>query len=406
MALKDFKWFDTQATADQPGSKGALSIAGRTLQGVAAPFAAAYQGSTGYDAVRLQQQQDQADMEFQKYLAQKQVSKQELGIKQNESNANMGMMAAYLGIKPQDLQAMFSGQQGAPGAGAMPSQGMPTPNTPPPEAMMSLANGQYGDISGNSVGAINSPQMTPTDLMSKLQGSGMTPSFTNGKFSMKTPYGAMSQDQAAQSAQSLLNGSVVPSQLRGMQRTQAINAAQQIDPSYNAAKADINFAADKAGASGIEKLYNNVKTFHDTFRKNADVLLKESEGFDRSQIPLINRAIMAGQTKITGNPKASRLLAAVNTVSAEYARLTNSPGATGSVISDSARHEAQNILNGWQNDGTIKGLLDPDTGIMSVDANNRLQAIQDRRDDIKGTKSSSGSKSTGSLTKDNLFEGL
>lgn len=410
MALKDFKWFDTQATTDQPGSKGALSTVGRTLQGVAAPFAAAYQGGTGYDALRLQQQQDQADMEFQKYLAQKQISKQELNIKQNESNANMGMMAAYLGMKPQDLQSMFSGQEGTPGSNAMPPQGgMPTPNTPPPGAMMSMANGQYGDIGGNAIGAINSPQPTPADLMSKLQATGMTPSFTGGKFGLKSNPNQLTPEQSSSLGAALVNGSLVPSQLngRGIQKSQAIMAAQQLDPNYNAAKADVNFAADKVGAGGVEKLYNNVKTFHDTFRKNADVALKLSDDFDRSKIPLLNQAILAGKSTIQGDAKASKMLTAINTVATEYARLTSAPGATGSMVTDSSRHEAQALLGAWMNQGQIKGQLDPDTGIMSIDANNRLQAIEDRRNDIRGSKGSgSGSKTTGSLTKDNLFEGL
>lgn len=70
--MANFRWFDQPPTADNQRQLGALSIFGRTLQGVAAPFAAAYQGGTGYDQLRLQQSQDQADLEFQKYLYQKQ----------------------------------------------------------------------------------------------------------------------------------------------------------------------------------------------------------------------------------------------------------------------------------------------------------------------------------------------
>jgi hypothetical protein len=47
-------------------------------------------------------------------------------------------------------------------------------------------------------------------------------------------------------------------------RSQAIIAAQQIDPNYNGAKADIEFAVNKTGASNFEKLYNNVTSFEKT----------------------------------------------------------------------------------------------------------------------------------------------
>lgn len=67
---------DQPPTEDSPRQRGALSILGQTLQGIAAPFAAAYQGGTGYDQLRIQQQNEQADLEFQKYLADKQYKQQ------------------------------------------------------------------------------------------------------------------------------------------------------------------------------------------------------------------------------------------------------------------------------------------------------------------------------------------
>lgn len=68
----NFTWFDRPPTIDAPRHVGALSAIGKSLQGIAAPFAAAYQGQTGYAQLQLQQQQDQADLEFQKYLLSKQ----------------------------------------------------------------------------------------------------------------------------------------------------------------------------------------------------------------------------------------------------------------------------------------------------------------------------------------------
>lgn len=196
----------------------------------------------------------------------------------------------------------------------------------------------------------------------------------------------LNNDQIDEAAKALVSGDQVPSQLnnRSNQKQIIIDRAKELDPNYSAAQADVNFAANKVGAQGMTKLYNMTKTSHDTFSKNADQALKESDNFPRSQIPLINSAILKGSTQITGNPQASRLLTAINTASMEYARLTSSPGSSSTVISDSARHEAQDLVAAWMNNGTLHGQLDPDTGIMRIDAQNRLNSVQDRYDAVRG----------------------
>lgn len=60
------------------------------------------------------------------------------------------------------------------------------------------------------------------------------------------------------------------------------------------------------------------------------------------------------------------------------------------------------MLNAYQNQGTIKGLLDPETGIMSIDTNNRLAAVSDRRNAIRGNKSS-GQTTTSASTENQPF---
>jgi len=212
------------------------------------------------------------------------------------------------------------------------------------------------------------------------------------QFQGKTsPYG-LNSEQASSIGQALIDGTVVPSQLSRTQRTQAINEALKLDPNYNAAQSDINYAVNKTGSSNFEKLYNNVTSFEKTFRKNADVALQLSDSFDRSRIPLLNRAILAGKTTITGDPEASKLLTSIYTVATEYARLTSAPGATGSMITDSAREEARGLLNAYMNQGTLRGQLDPENGIMSIDARNRIQALDETRNDIQSRYSSKSYK--------------
>lgn len=98
--LKNFTWFDKKATADIPYQMGGLTALGRTLQGVAAPFQAAYGNQAGYEQLKLNQQQDEANMEFQKYLMKNKIDKAELGIKENDSDFQKVLMAAFIKSNP------------------------------------------------------------------------------------------------------------------------------------------------------------------------------------------------------------------------------------------------------------------------------------------------------------------
>jgi hypothetical protein len=56
----------------------------------------------------------------------------------------------------------------------------------------------------------------------------------------------------------LLSGDVIPSQLPRTQKNQVIAAALFKDPTYSPAQADMEFAANKAGAQSFEKNFNNL----------------------------------------------------------------------------------------------------------------------------------------------------
>jgi hypothetical protein len=326
------------------------------------------------------------EMQFRQWQMEQQA--QELAIKQKEANINNAIMAKWAADNGIDLNSL----------GQPPQQPMQPPiNTPPPNAMMSLPDGQYGDLKANPLGPIQG-QMTPPVVppSQNMQGQGiggMVPSFVGGKMSLRTPTTmTLTPEQTMNAGQMLVSNELVPSQIPGRNgKLQAIAAAKAIDPTYDAARADINYFADRTSASGMEKMYNNVKTSHDTFIKNAKIALDMSDSFDRSKIPVLNRAIVSGAKNITGDPEATKLLTALYTTATEYARLTSNFQATGSQLTDSARHEAINLLNAYQNPETIRGLLDPEVGIMTKDTNNRLQAVVDRRSEARGGKSQDNS---------------
>lgn len=262
---------------------------------------------------------------------------------------------------------------------------------------------------GNPEGAIERGSQLNQIIDEKMPGYQVTQTADGNWVVHPKPSGMLAQidpQQMDQISEGLLSGQVSPSQLPRNQKNQVLAAALAKDPSYNPAKADIDFAVNKVGAGNFEKLYNNVTSFEKTFRKNADVALSVSKNFPRSKIPLLNQAIIAKKKHIDGDPQASRMLAALNTVATEYARLTTSPGATGSVLSDAARHEAQNLLNSWMNEGQLEGLLNPETGIMSIDAKNRVDALNETKDEIKSRYDGRGevSSSEKGMSDDNAYQ--
>jgi hypothetical protein len=196
----------------------------------------------------------------------------------------------------------------------------------------------------------------------------------------------MSPEQLDSLSSGLVSNQIVPSQLPRIQKAQVVAAALAKNPNYSPAQADMEFAANKMGAGAFEKNFNNLDSFHRDFEKNSDYLLKLSSNFDRSKLPLINSAIVGGGRSITGDPKATQLLQAINTVANGYARLQN-PTLSGQALSDASRKEAQDIISGFSSDVQLKSLLDPNKGSMRIDAQNRIDAAQEIRDRISSTYS-------------------
>lgn len=217
---------------------------------------------------------------------------------------------------------------------------------------------------------------------------------------------SLTPEDVDMAGQQLANGDLVPSQIPGRNgRLQAINAAKKLDPNYNAAEADMNFAVNKMGAGQFVKNFNNIDSFHRNFSKNADYLLTLNDDFLRSASPLANRAIVNGSTEIAGDPKATRFTQAIYTVAMEYARLQN-PTLSGQNLSDAARKEALDMLSKYNSSSQMRALLDPNEGSMRVESNNRVDTAREKLKEIMdlkgggsvGRESSSGATGTVTMT--------
>lgn len=194
MALKDFKinghgWADVAPTADSAGQKGILSILGRTLQGVAAPFQSAYGNNFGIEQMKLQQQQDEANMEFQKYLMQNKIQKQELGIKESDAGFQKMMMAAFIKSNPA-LAAQMGLGDNSPTNAPSPKSSLPRGNLT--SQLFPLTMGTSGMNPQANVKPTSAPSMDATSAPLSDVGFQISPT---GKVYLKNNMYGQKQDQ-------------------------------------------------------------------------------------------------------------------------------------------------------------------------------------------------------------------
>jgi hypothetical protein len=139
-------------------------------------------------------------------------------------------------------------------------------------------------------------------------------------------------------------------------------------------------SALKASQGELNKLQaqrGQIMAFAKNAAKEFDMVEKLSGEVGRSGSPLINRWIVAGK-KATGDPDAAKFHAVVQTAVSEYAKVMSSATGTG-VTSDSARKEAQEMLNTAQTPEQVKGVLK----ILRQGIENRRTSYDDQINGIK-----------------------
>lgn len=343
------------------------------------------QGLTGQPYLTDFEKLKQDAAQWRDSMAQKAVdnaqAQQKINIDQSQANNQLGQNAIYMSamsggkMTPQQYMAAMStlntppsnqspgGLPPAPGATNMLPQAPGGPQAPP--------NAQQDGLSA---------------IQSNIQSMGMMPSMSNGKVSWKPAMGALPQDQVQSMAQQMVAGKLMPSDLsgiRGSGKAQVLQAAQVLNPDYNPAQADMNYAAQKMGVSSFTKNFANLQSFKSDFDKNAQMLLQYSNQLDRSKYPIINQAIIRGQQSIVGDPLATQYIQALNTVANGYAKLQN-PSLSGQALSDAARSEASDLLNKFQSGVQVDALLNPKYGSMMRESQNRIDAAQETLNNLKG----------------------
>ena len=263
--------------------------------------------------------------------------------------------------------------------------------TSSPEMLTAMATYNKGKPGGEQAPTLVD-QMMQLQQFEQAKKQGLVPSnttFKTGKGGVSLGTGTTSQlkmtpEEIEPMAQKMIAGELSPSQLSRMQKSQVISRAIEIDPNFNPAAADVNFWTSRTSSSNFERLYNNVEASEGTFKKNAAFALKLSENYERSNSPIINKAIIAYKQGVQGDPETQRLIGALKTAAWEYAKVTTNNGFTGNLTDTAAQH-MEDLVSALGSKGQIRAMLDPENGAMIVDASNRLASMDETRANIKST---------------------
>lgn len=168
-------------------------------------------------------------------------------------------------------------------------------------------------------------------------------------------------------------------------RAAIINRAEQLargggDVHDNPGMFGANFKANASGLAQLQRTSNQILAAERTANSNADQVLQTmTKGAGNSGIPVLNKWIQAGRRSVQGDPDVSAFDAAVSTFSTEYARVVS--GATGgNVTSDSARHEAQALINGAQTPAQLTRVIQQ----MRVEMQNRRNGFTEQAAELRG----------------------
>jgi hypothetical protein len=114
------------------------------------------------------------------------------------------------------------------------------------------------------------------------------------------------------------------------------------------------YASDKKALDNLTKQSSAAEAYENKAQAQLDIVDGLSDKVKRTSIPLLNRAILAGETSIMGDPDATLLLNSIQTASAEYAKIMMGGTASAAALTDSAQKEAQKLLSASMNPTTLR----------------------------------------------------
>lgn len=177
-------------------------------------------------------------------------------------------------------------------------------------------------------------------------------------------------------AQNLLLTGQAPSGLYRSPGTQAAvyNRAAQMNGQSGGAGIAANkatFQANETSLKSLQKNYDQVQAFEGTAEKNIDLLQDTAKKIPDLNARFANVPVRMFNSRMIGTENMAAFNTALNTAQTEAAKVLNSSNATG-VLSDSARHELQAIIDGNLSYPALVASLNT----LKQDMANRTQAYQ------------------------------
>lgn len=208
------------------------------------------------------------------------------------------------------------------------------------------------------------------------------------------PGGGLNDAAMTQAAERYWQTGQLPPTARGtaglVQNRAIMNKAAELHPEGSIAA---NTAEYKANAQSLGKLqtnYDNVQAFENTALRNIDLLDQTATQIPDLGSRFANIPVRAINASMIGTDKMAAFKTALATAQAEAAKVLNSASATGGVVSDSARHELQNVIDGNLPYSAMKASFQT----LKQDMSNRSVSYQDQISDIKGRMGSAPSGGT------------
>jgi hypothetical protein len=140
-------------------------------------------------------------------------------------------------------------------------------------------------------------------------------------------------------------------------------------------------AADTKSLAKMTAMQDAAGAYENKAQAQLDIVDSLSDKVGRTSIPMLNRAILAGQTEIAGDADATLLLNAVITASTEYAKIMSGGTGSAAATTDSAQKEAQKLLSAAMSPATLRkatALMRQEMGLTMQGYQATIEHINDR----------------------------
>ena len=187
-----------------------------------------------------------------------------------------------------------------------------------------------------------------------------------------------------QAAQSYLTTGQLPQGARGgvagiAQNRAIMNRAAELDPSASIMGNKQTYQANTDSLKKLQTNFDQVNAFENTALKNLDQVAQAGAAVPDLSARFANVPVRMLNSQVIGTPEMARFRTALLTAQTEAAKVLSSSNASG-VLSDSARHEAQDILDGNLPFPAMMASINQ----LKTDFGNRHQSYQDQINDIQG----------------------